>query len=193
MWTGESKVFFAMVKSLEDRVNAENDTRIGLTRIILLVEDSAEYYSNYLPILYTLVMEQTQRLIEDVSSDELYKILKMRARPKILLATTYEEAISIYRQFKEDLLCVISDMRFPKDNKLYDKAGFELIQYVKSELPNMPTMLQSSDPENVKYAHALKSSFINKNSESLLEDLKSFINYYLGFGHFVYRDNKGGR
>lgn len=191
VWTGESKVFFAMVKSLEDRVNAENDTRIGLTRIILLVEDSAEYYSNYLPILYTLVMEQTQRLIEDVSSDELYKILKMRARPKILLATTYEEAISIYRQFKEDLLCVISDMRFPKGNKLYDKAGFELIQYVKSELPNMPTMLQSSDPENVKFAHALKSSFINKNSESLLEDLKSFINYYLGFGHFVYRDNKG--
>ncbi len=191
VWTGESKVFFAMVKSLEDRVNAENDTKIGLTRIILLVEDSAEYYSNYLPILYTLVMEQTQRLIEDVSSDELYKILKMRARPKILLATTYEEAISIYGQFKEDLLCVISDMRFPKGNKLYDKAGFELIQHVKSELPNMPTMLQSSDPENVKYAHALKSSFINKNSESLLEDLKSFINYYLGFGHFVYRDNKG--
>lgn len=191
VWTGESKVFFAMVKLLEDRVNAENDTRIGLSRIILLVEDSAEYYSNYLPIIYTLVMEQTQRLIEDVSSDELYKILKMRARPKILLATTYEEALAIYTQFKDNLLCVISDMRFPKGNKLYDKAGYELIQYVKSELPNVPTLLQSSEPENVKYAHALKSSFINKNSASLLEDLKSFINYYLGFGHFVYRDNKG--
>ena len=191
VWTGESKVFFAMVKSLEDRVNAENDTRIGLSRVILLVEDSAEYYSSYLPTLYTLVMEQTQRLIEDVSSDELYKILKMRARPKILLATTYEEALAIYSQFKSNLLCVISDMRFPKDNVLYDKAGFELIQYVKSELPNIPTVLQSSDPENVRYAHAMSSSFINKNSETLLQDLKSFINYFLGFGHFVYRDNKG--
>ena len=180
-----------MVKSLEDRVNAENDTRIGLSRVILLVEDSAEYYSSYLPTLYTLVMEQTQRLIEDVSSDELYKILKMRARPKILLATTYEAALAIYSQFKSNLLCVISDMRFPKDNVLYDKAGFELIQYVKSELPNIPTVLQSSDPENVRYAHAMSSSFINKNSETLLQDLKSFINYFLGFGHFVYRDNKG--
>ncbi len=191
VWTGESKVFFAMVKMLEDRVNAENDTQIGLTRIILLVEDSAEYYSSYLPMLYTLVMEQTKSMIEDVSSDELYKILKMRARPKILLATTYEEAISIYRQYKDYLLCVISDMRFSKDGQLNEKAGFDLIQYVKSELPNIPTVLQSSDPGNSKYAHALKSSFINKNSESLLQDLKSFINYYLGFGHFVYRDDQG--
>lgn len=191
VWTGESRVFFAMVKLLEDRVNAENDTRIGLTRVILLVEDSAEYYSSYLPILYSLVVEQTRHLIEDVSSDELYKVLKMRARPKILLATTYEEALVIYRQYKDFLLCLISDMRFPMENVVNDKAGFELIQYIKNELPNLPTVLQSSDPENSKYAHALKSSFINKNSESLLQDIKTFITYYLGFGHFVYRDNKG--
>jgi len=191
VWTGESKVFFAMVKLLEDRVNVENDTRIGLTRVILLIEDSAEYYSNYLPILYSLVVEQTRHLIEDVSSDELYKVLKMRARPKILLATSYEEAMSIYRQYKDYLLCLISDMRFPVNNQLNDRAGFDLIQFIKSELPNLPTVLQSSDPENSKYAHALKSSFINKNSESLLQDIKTFITYYLGFGHFVYRDNKG--
>ncbi len=191
VWTGESRVFFAMVKLLEDRVNVENDTRKGVTRVILLVEDSAEYYSSYLPTLYTLVMEQTKHLIEDVSSDELYKVLKMRARPKILLATTYEEAIRVYEKYQNNMLCVISDMRFPKDNKPYDKAGYELIQYVKSELPNLPTVLQSSDPDNSKYAHSLKSNFINKNSQSLLQDLKSFINYYLGFGHFVYRDNMG--
>jgi hypothetical protein len=191
VWTGESKVFFAMVKLLEDKVNVENDTKKGLTRVILIVEDSAEYYSSYLPMLYTLVLEQTKTLIEDVSTDELYKVLKLRARPKILLASTYEEAIIIYNDYKESLLCVISDMRFPKGNVMSDTAGFELIQHVKNELPNLPTVLQSSDSSNANYAYTLKASFINKNSESLLQDLKSFITYYLGFGHFVYRDNKG--
>jgi CheY-like chemotaxis protein len=191
VWTGESKVFFAMVKLLEDQVNVDNDTKKGLTRVILIVEDSAEYYSSYLPILYTLVLEQTRSLIEDVSTDELYKVLKLRARPKILLASNWEDSISIYNKYKDSLLCVISDMRFPKNGELYDTAGFELIQLIKNDLPNLPTVLQSSDSENAKYAFTLKANFINKNSESLLQDLKSFINYYLGFGHFVYRDNKG--
>ena len=191
VWTGESKVFFAMVKLLEDKVNVENDTKKGLTRVILIVEDSAEYYSSYLPMLYTLVLEQTKNLIEDVSTDELYKVLKLRARPKILLASTYEEAILVYNEYKESLLCVISDMRFPKGGILSDNAGFDLIQHVKKDLPNLPTVLQSSDPANANFAFTLKSSFINKNSETLLQDLKAFITYYLGFGHFVYRDNKG--
>lgn len=191
VWTGESKVFFAMVKLLEDRVNVENDTRRGLTRVILLIEDSADYYSKYVPMLYNLVLDQTKNLIEDVSTDELYKVLKIRARPKILLASTYEEALLIYSRYKEWLLGVISDMRFPKDGKLHDTAGFDLIKQIKEELPNLPTVLQSSDPGNVKYADLLKADFINKNSESLLQDLRSFITYYLGFGHFVYRDTRG--
>jgi|WetSurMetagenome_2_1015567.scaffolds.fasta_scaffold00015_29 CheY-like chemotaxis protein len=191
VWTGESKVFFAMVKLLEDKVNVDNDTKKGLTRVILIVEDSAEYYSSYLPMLYTLVMEQTRNLIEDVSTDELYKVLKLRARPKVLLASNWEDAITLYNKYKESLLCVISDMRFPMNGVMNETAGFELIQHIKKESQNLPTVLQSSDPENAKYAFTLKSNFINKNSESLLQDLKSFINYYLGFGHFVYRDNKG--
>jgi hypothetical protein len=191
VWTGESKVFFAMVKLLEDRVNVDNDTKKGLTRVILIVEDSAEYYSSYLPMLYTLVMEQTKNLIEDVSTDELYKVLKLRARPKLMLASNYEDSITIYNKYKDSLLCVISDMRFPKNGIMHDTAGFDLIKHIKEDLPNLPTVLQSSDPENSKYAFTLKANFINKNSESLLQDLKSFINYYLGFGHFVYRDTKG--
>jgi hypothetical protein len=191
VWTGESKVFFAMVSQLEDRVNVENDTLKGLTGVILLVEDSADYYSSYLPMLYNLVMDQTKNLIQDVSTDELYKVLKLRARPKILLASSWEGAIVIFNNYRNNLLCVISDMAFPRNNIMNDKAGFELIQYIKTHLPNLPTVLQSSDPENVKYAYQLKSNFINKNSESLLQDLKSFINYYLGFGHFVYRDTSG--
>jgi hypothetical protein len=191
VWTGESKVFFAMVKLLEDRVNVDNDTKKGLTRVILLVEDSAVYYSRYLPMLYTLVMEQTKNLIEDVSTDELYKVLKLRARPKVLLASNYEDSITIYNKYRDSLLCVISDMRFPRKGEMSDTAGFDLIQKIKQDLPNLPAVLQSSDPENARYAHLLKCNFISKNSESLLQDLKSFINYYLGFGHFVYRDNKG--
>jgi hypothetical protein len=191
VWTGESKVFFAMVNLLEDKVNVDNDTRKGLIGVILIVEDSAEYYSSYLPILYTLIMDQTRNLIEDVSSDELYKVLKLKTRPKVLLASNWEDAIVIYNKYKGNLLCVISDMRFPREGVYQDKAGFELIQYIKTEMPNLPTVLQSSDPENAKFAYKLKSNFINKNSESLLQDLKSFINYYLGFGHFVYRDDKG--
>lgn len=191
VWTGESKVFFAMVSLLEDRVNVENDTKKGLIGVILIVEDSAEYYSSYLPMLYTLVMDQTKHLIEDVSTDELYKVLKLRARPKILLASNWEDAMTIYNNYKENLLCVISDIRFPRNGKLNDTAGYELIKHIKTQQPNLPTVLQSADPENSKYAFSLKSNFINKNSETLFQDLKSFINYYLGFGHFVYRDNQG--
>jgi hypothetical protein len=191
VWTGESKIFFAMVKLLEDKVNVENDTKKGLTRVILIVEDSAQDYSHFLPMLYTLVMEKTKNLIDDISTDELYKILKLRARPKILLATNWEDSVSIYNKYKESLLCVICDMRFPQNGVLNDMAGFDLIQHMRIDLPNLPAVLQSSDPENAKYAFTLKSNFINKNSESLLQDLKSFINYYLGFGYFIHTDDKG--
>ncbi|NLE34368.1 MAG: pyruvate, phosphate dikinase [Bacteroidales bacterium] len=191
VWTGESRVFFAMAKLLEDKVNVRNDTRKGLTGVILIIEDAPDYYSTYVPMLYTLVLEQTRILIEDVSSDELYKVLKLRARPKILLATTWEEAISVYEKYRDRLLGVISDMRFPRNGELYDMAGYELISLVRQEQPRLPTLLQSSDPGNARFAEKLKASFINKNSESLLQDLKSFITYYLGFGHFVYRDTRG--
>lgn len=193
VWTGDSKVFSAMINLLEDKVNADNDTRKGLIRIILLVEDSARYYSTYLPVLYRLVMEQTKSLIEDVSTDELYKVLKLKGRPKILLASDFEDASSIYKKYRENLLCVISDMRFPKNGVKSDMAGYELIKEIRSGLPDIPAVLQSSDPENSKAAFGLKAVFINKNSGNLLQDLQSFINYYLGFGHFIYRDKKGGQ
>ncbi len=191
VWTGESRVFFAMAKLLEDKVNVANDTRKGLIGVILIIEDAPDYYSTYVPMLYSLVMEQTRTIIEDVSSDELYKVLKIRARPKILLATTWEEAISVYEKYKECLLGVISDMRFQRDGVLNDMAGFDMISLIRKEQPNLPTVLQSSDPGNIIYATQLKANFINKNSETLLQDLKSFIIYYLGFGHFVYRDTQG--
>ena len=193
VWNGDSKVFLAMVKYNEDKVNVGNDTKIGMVQVILLVEDSAKYYSRYLPILYSIVIEQTQHLIEEVNTDELYKLLKMRVRPKILLASTYTEAINLFNQYKDNLLCLISDVKFEKDGEMDNRAGLKLMEYAKQSTPNLPTVLQSSDPENASEAYKLQSTFINKNSDTLKQDLQSFINYYLGFGHFIYKDETGRR
>ncbi|MFH0896395.1 MAG: PEP/pyruvate-binding domain-containing protein [Bacteroidota bacterium] len=191
IWNGDSRVFFAMVKHLEDKVNVENDTKLGLVRVILLVEDSVKYYSRYLPWLYSIVMEQTKRLIEDVTTDDLYKVLKMRARPKILLATNYEEAISIYNKYKNYMLCLISDMHFKKDGEMDPEAGIKLIEHVRSQIRDLPTIIQSSEPDTARVAFEMQATFINKNSDSLLQEIKSFISHYLGFGNFVYKSADG--
>ena len=191
VWNGDSKVFLAMVKYIEDLMNIENDTKIGLVRVILLVEDSARYYSRFLPILYSIVIEQTQHLIEEVNTDNLYKILRMRARPKIVLVSNYEEAIDYFEKYKEYLLCVITDVKYEKERKLNETSGLQLTEHIKNEIPDMPVLIQSSESENATKAFKLKSTFINKNSENLLQDLKSFISYYLGFGNFIYRDGEG--
>lgn len=191
VWNGDSKVFLAMVKFIEDKFNVENDTHVGMTNVILLVEDSAKYYSRYLPLLYSIVMEQTQLLIEDVTNDELYKILRMHARPKILLVSNYEEAVDIINRYREFLLCVITDVKFERAGKLDNAAGLELVKFAKEQIPDIPTVIQSSDEENAGSAYALKSVFINKNSDVLIQEIKSFIHYYLGFGNFIFRDSEG--
>ncbi|MFZ4520154.1 MAG: PEP/pyruvate-binding domain-containing protein [Bacteroidales bacterium] len=193
VWNGDSKIFFAMINYLEDKINVENDTNIGMVRVILLVEDSSKYYSLYLPMLYNIVLEQTKNIIEDVTTDELYRILRLKARPKILLASTYEEAIYIFNKYRDNILCLISDVKFKKDGKLNDTAGFSLVKQTRNELYDLPIVLQSSDEFNAQKAYELKASFINKNSETLLVDFRSFITHYLGFGNFIYRDKEGGQ
>jgi len=191
VWNGDSKIFFAMINYLEDKINVENDTSIGMVRVILLVEDSPKYYSLYLPNLYNIVLEQTKHIIEDVTTDELYRILRLKARPKILLASTYEEAMYIFGKYKDYILCLISDVKFKKDGKLNNTAGFSLVKQTRKEIKELPIVLQSSNDENANHAYELKTTFINKNSETLLLDFKSFITHYLGFGNFIYRDNEG--
>ncbi|NPA67604.1 MAG: pyruvate, phosphate dikinase [Chlorobi bacterium] len=193
VWNGDSNIFLTIVKLLEDKINVKNDTKIGLSRIILLVEDTERYYSRYLPFLYKSVMEQTQRIIDDTdNSDDLRKLLKMRLRPKILLAVNYEDAIRIYKKYKNYILSVISDVKFPKDGKINKKAGFLLIKYIKTKTPAVPTAIQSSDRENKQLAETkYKSRFIDKNSTSLLADIMDFIMYNLGFGDFIFRNEKG--
>ncbi|MCF6366072.1 MAG: pyruvate, phosphate dikinase [Bacteroidales bacterium] len=193
VWNGDSNIFLTIVKLLEDKKNVANDTKIGLSRIILLVEDSEKYYSRYLPILYKSVMEQTQRIIDDsTATDDMYKIMKMRMRPKILLATDYDDAINIYDTYKDYILSVISDVKFKKNNRTNKKAGFILIKHIKKITPRIPTAIQSSDIANKITAETeCQSRFIDKNSNSLIHDIKDFIKYNLGFGDFIFRANDG--
>jgi hypothetical protein len=191
VWNGESKIFFTMVKLLEDEINLENDTRVGLVRIILLVEDSARYYSRYLPMLYTLVFEQTQELIAEANTNEQDKISRMRARTKIILATNYEEALSYFNKYQDYLACVISDVKFKRSGIADEKAGISFLRYVHNHRQDLPVILQSSDAQYAAAAVELKATFMNKNSETLLQDLKTFITYSLGFGDFIYRDTQG--
>ena len=191
VWSGNSQIFFAIVKSIEDQANVENDTRIGLVRIILLVEDSAQYYSKYLQILYSIVFGQVQQVLPEVEKNELTKISKMRSRPKILLARNYEDAMYIFNKYKDFMLCVISDVEFEREGKIDKTAGIKFIKYIKSHILNLPIILQSSERGNEQVARSLNVSFINKNSETLLNDLKNFLTYYLGFGDFVFRNREG--
>ncbi|MGC9330629.1 MAG: PEP/pyruvate-binding domain-containing protein, partial [Bacteroidales bacterium] len=187
-WNGDSSIFFAMIKLVEDNINASNDTRIGMVRIILLVEDSPKYYSRILPILYRVVLEQTRRTIDDVQGDELYRLLRLRARPKILLAESYNEAIKIIHRYKEYLQCMITDIRYPKDGVMNENAGFDLVDYVQQNIGELPICIHSSEGTNV---YKKNTCFINKSSANLENDIRVFIDHFVGFGNFVFRDNTG--
>jgi hypothetical protein len=188
VWNGNTSIFLAMIKYIEDKKNVAPDVKLGNTRIILLVEDSVKYYSRYLPLLYSSVMLQTQNLVADDSPDELHMIMKMRARPKILLVSNFEDAIEVFDQYKENLLAVISDVKFMRNGVEDDDAGVELLKMVKQNLQfPIPLLLQSHDVNNQERAAASGADFINKNSESLSKDIYNFIYKKLGFGNFEFQ------
>jgi hypothetical protein len=191
VWNGDSNIFFSMIKLLEDKINVWNDTNIGQVRVILFVEDSPIYYSRYLSFMYRVLMMQTKRIIDDVSSDELYKVLRMRARPKLLLATNYEEALEIINKYKKYMLCLISDVKFEKEGKFNENAGVELLSLVRKDLKNLPTIMQSSDQSYAKTASKYDSFFIYKHSDTLYKDFEHFLTNYLGFGDFEFKDEAG--
>lgn len=192
VWNGNSNVFLAMIKYIEDKKNVARDTQNGNVRVILLVEDSIQYYSRYLPMLYTTVMTQTQILVKEDATDELHKILKMRARPKVLLVSNYEEAVRILNSYKKYILCVISDVKFEKDGVDNENAGIELLEYAQKTLKySVPLLLQSHDISNASRAKSVNADFINKNSESLSMDILNFLYRRLGFGNFVFKGQDG--
>ncbi len=190
IWNGDSKLFVAMIKLTEDFLNVENDTKIGDVRIILLIESSIEYYSTFLPLIYSVKMQLTQELIES-EVEVINKRLKMRARPKILMAHNYEDAISIYNKYKKNILSVISNANL-KVNGIFDiEGGIKLMKLIRKENPSMPIMLQSADESNMHLAKEIKAEFLYKYSNTLYHDLKEFIKTNLGFGEFIFRDANG--
>ncbi len=183
LWTGDSALFLAIIKLFEDMKNVDHDTRHGSVRVILLVEDSPQYYSIFLPLMYREIMSQTQMLIEE-SANEQEKVWRKRARPKILLAETYEEALNIYRKYREYIIGVITDVSYPRKGKNEEKAGFRLISNID---PDTPVLVQSSQPEHRKEAEDFGVPFIDKNSDNLIYDFRTFLKEKLGFGTFIFR------
>jgi len=142
VWNGYSKLFIGMIKYVEDLWNVDNDTRVGMVRVVLLIEDSIRYYSRYLPLLYSVVMKQTQQLVEEERVVETYKILRMRGRPKVLLATSYEEALTLYERYEPYLLTVISDVRYGREGLEDPEAGFRFLEMTKARKPDLPVLIQ---------------------------------------------------
>lgn len=185
VWSGDAKILLAIVKFVEDCLNAEHDAREGDVRVIVLVENSVRFYSAYLPLIYGEVVKLTQSLIAD-GINVMQRLLRMRARPKILLAETFEEAWDLCSQFRDNLLGVISDIRFPKNGELDDEAGLHLARLIRNDSPHLPILLQSSDNSHASTASELQTSFLNKQSRSLLRDLRMFLLGNLGFGDFIF-------
>jgi len=195
LWTGDVRLLLAIIKYAEDVKNVEHDTRYGDVRCILLIEDSIRFYSSYLPMLYTEVLEQTQSLMAD-GINLSHRLLRLRARPKILLANTFEEAWEYYRDYKDSLLGVISDGRFPWRGVAREDAGVEFIRRVKYVDPHGPAVLQSTNRDLAEIASEIGAGFIYKNSRTLLEELRNFMLDNFGFGDFVFRladDTEVGR
>ncbi len=190
LWNGDVRLLLAIIKQLEDARNIAHDTRYGDVRCILLIEDSVRFYSSYLPMLYTEILEQTQSLMDE-GLNISHRLLRLRARPKILLASTFEEAWNLYSLYKGYLLGVIADGRFPWNGELRSDAGAEFIRRVKEVDPHTPAVLQSTNQDLVATAKAVGAGFIHKNSRKLLRELRAFMMDNFGFGDFVFRDQNG--
>jgi hypothetical protein len=188
-WTGDTRILLAIIKYIEDMKNVDNDIQLGV-RVILLIEDSPRFHSIFLPILYTEVMTQTRLLISEGVND-LHRLLRMRARPKILMAETYEEGKTLYKKYKDNLLGVISDIRFPRKGEIDEEAGFRFARRVKREIPDLPFLLQSTNIKNREVAYANGLDFLYKRSENLLHELQRFMLSNFGFGDFVFKNAEG--
>ncbi|MCF8274865.1 MAG: phosphoenolpyruvate synthase [Flavobacteriaceae bacterium] len=186
-WNGNVDIFLAIIKLTEDRMNAKRDiNQIGV-KAILMVEDSLKFYSRYLPIIYKILLKQTHAFMSE-GLNEHRSMMLMRGRPKMLLATTYEEGLELFEKYKSNLLGVISDVNYFKDGKRDPEAGFEFLKYVRSAQRYFPFLIQSSDSNNEQKTLELKGKFLYKHSETLGTDLKNYITKYFSFGDFEFWD-----
>ena len=184
-WTGDPALFLTIIKYIEDSMNVRYDTASGNVRVLIMVEDSIYYYSKLLPILLTEVVQQTRHSLSD-DLNEMQRLLRRRARPKILLAETYEEAHYYYKKYKDFILGVLSDVSFKKREKVNPTAGHEFLKKIRKERPHLPLLMQSSEAKNQQKAEEIDAFFLNKNSPTLVQDFQHFLINHLGFGDFAF-------
>jgi CheY-like chemotaxis protein len=186
VWSGFSDLLLALIKNAEDRINVQSDTEKAGVRVLILVEDSEFYYSSFLPFIYKEIVKQTQAVLEAGLNEE-HRLLTMRTRPKILLAGNYEEAVSLYKRYHSYLLGIISDTRFPRNNRLDEDAGYSLLSQARKDIHYLPLLLLSSESKNKEKADLIPAQFIDKNSPDILPQMHDFFLKHLGFGDFVFR------
>jgi len=190
-WLGDTDLLVAIIKLIEDEMNAGDDVKNVGVQAILLVENSIRYYSTYLPVLYESLYEQTLHVMNENLND-YQKNLRMRARPKILLATNFEQAAGLFNRFKDNLLGVITDVEFYKNSVPDNAAGLKLCEMIKKSCPGIPVLVQSSAESNREKAEKMSAGFINKQSDTLLQDIRAYINKYFGFADFEFIDPDTG-
>lgn len=190
VWQGDFRIFLAVIKFVEDRANIARDTELVGVQSIIVVEDNVKFYSSYLPLIYTAVLEHTAELIAE-GVNPSHKLLRMRARPKIILCSTYEEAWHYFETYHEHVLGVISDIEFPRGGESDPEAGFRLARAVRRSHSDIPVLLQSDDVGNKERAEEIGASFLQKDSAVLLHELRRYMEHHFGFGEFVFRVEDG--
>jgi CheY-like chemotaxis protein len=190
VWSGNTDILVAMVKSAEDRMNVEHDTKFAGIRVILFVEDSPIYISSLLPVLYKELVTQTQAILGHGLNEE-HRLLTMRARPKILVAENYEEALELFEKYQPYVHGVISDVRIPRNSVLDENAGLDFLSKIKKQRFDIPMLLTSSEASNADKAKKIPAIFVDKNSPTLHAEVRSFFLENLGFGDFVFRHPDG--
>ncbi|MBN1447863.1 MAG: response regulator [Bacteroidetes bacterium] len=186
IWSGDRKLFLAIIKLLEDWINARTDCKDFGVRAIILVEDSPQFYSSFLPLIYTELIKQGQMLIEE-GKNFAEKLLRQRARPKILHATNFEEAWRYFHKYRKELLGIITDIKFPINGIEDERAGIKYIRRVREKSPELPVLVQSSREDLKEEILALNAAFSNKSSRTLLQEVRDFMLNNFGFGDFVFR------
>jgi CheY-like chemotaxis protein len=186
LWQGNARILIAIVKYIEDKRNVLHDTRAMGVPVLLVVEDNIRYYSSFLPVIYTELIKQSRRVIQE-GINVAHKLVRMQARPKILLSSNFEDAAQLVQEYRDYLIGLVSDVEFPWEGKLSPEAGFELARVMKAMVADVPVVLQTSRTEFRPRALAAGYSFLRKRSPTLLKDLRRILTEQFGFGDFVFR------
>ncbi|MCL1608431.1 MULTISPECIES: PEP/pyruvate-binding domain-containing protein [Mediterranea] len=186
-WLGNTDLLLSIIKLIEDKMNLAHDVKEVGVQMILVVEDSIRFYSSVLPNLYRFVLEQSKEFATEALNGH-QRTLRMRGRPKIVLARTYEEAMTLYEQYQDNILGVISDASFPREGEKDPQAGARLLGEIRARDPYMPLIMESSETANRDVAHLFGASFVDKNSKKMGVDLRDAVSQNFGFGDFIFRD-----